>query len=45
MRSCTGRQTPFAVVVRIVAEAIHSSSMFAQPHRPANANGAPPSTV
>ena len=45
MRSCTGAQTSFAPVVRIVAEVTHSSPIFANPNSPANANGSPSSTV
>ena len=45
MRSCTGAQTAFAVVVRIVIEAIRSSPTRPSRHSPANANSAPSSTV
>ncbi len=45
MRSWTGAQTALALVVRIVAESTRSPATRRASHRPANANGAPPSTV
>ena len=45
MRSWTGAQTAFAAVVSTVTEASRSPSTRRSSHRPANANGAPPSTV
>jgi hypothetical protein len=45
MRSWTGAEIAFAVVVRIVADGTHSPSILATSQSPANANSSPPSIV